>query len=416
MTIKPMAQQMPANVLVGYWQAWSPLKLSEIHPAYNVIQLAFATTVSGSEHQMEFVLPWTYSSKQAFLDEIESLQNQNKKVILSIGGAADPVIIDTPTKVTEFVNSINAIMAEYNYIFDGIDLDLESTSLNFGAWTMSAPAQGQLNLINATEAILDHYQAQTGRRMLLTMAPENVYLQGGLSAWQLSNINGGAWLPVLEGLKDRLDLIHPQYYNAGGAGGGTFTNTGLLFYDTGDPDYLTAITETLIEGFTLLDGRGVFTGIEASKVAIGLPSNACNAAGTGFVTPENVALALKYLRGEISKPVSFDYTLNSTYPELRGLMTWSINEDLLDCPAGGSVWSFAQNFADQIPVGLNPRQLYANPNEDQLVNVHNIRGEKILTLRMDSMADLQLQVEVRVKTPGIYFIKGQQLDHHLVIH
>jgi hypothetical protein len=65
---------------------------------------------------------------------------------------------------------------------------------------------------------------------------------GGLSQWQMENIHGGAYLPIIAGLQNELDLIHPQYYNAGGAQGGTIANDGQVYYDTGDPDYLTAIT------------------------------------------------------------------------------------------------------------------------------------------------------------------------------
>ncbi len=332
--------QIPTPCLVGYWQNWSAMKLSEIHENYNVIELAFATTKTGTDYDMEFNLPSGYS-KAAFLADIDNLHTEGKVVILSIGGANDPVILDSPNTVSVFINSINQILSDYDYKIDGIDLDLESTSLDFGDWTMNNPAHKQLNIITAVKQIKADYFTQTGKRMLLTMAPETVYLQGALSEWQVNNINGGAYLPILNGLMDDLDVIFPQYYNAGGASGGTFANNGIIYYDTGDPDYLTALTETLIKGFTLKGGKGFFSGVPASKVAIGLPANNCNAAGTGYVTPQNVCDAVKYLKGEIQKPVGFHYSLARTYPNFRGLMTWSINEDADDC---SGIWSFAENF------------------------------------------------------------------------
>lgn len=332
--------QLPNPCLVGYWQNWSPMKLSEIHDNYNVIELAFATTKNGTDYDMEFNLPSGYT-KSAFLTDIDALHTAGKVVILSIGGASDPVILDSEAHKNTFISTVNQILADYNYKIDGIDLDLESTSLNFGAWTMDSPAQGQLNIIEAVNQIKTNYFTQTGKRLLLTMAPETVYLQGGLSDWQINNINGGAYLPIVNALIDDLDLLCPQYYNAGGAGGGTFANDGQIYYDTGDPDYLTALTETLVKGFTIKAGKGFFPGVPVSKLAIGLPANDCNAAGTGYVTPENVCNAVKYLRGDIAKPNGFDYSLNNTYPNFRGLMTWSINEDALAC---SGAWSFAENF------------------------------------------------------------------------
>jgi hypothetical protein len=92
----------------------------------------------------------------------------------------------------------------------------------------------------------------------------------------------------------------------------------------------------------LLGGKGDFAGVPAHKVAIGVPSNACNAAGTGYVGADTLAQVLQYIRGKLAKPDYFDYQLQSTYPDLRGIMTWSINEDLEAC---SGVWSLAQAIA-----------------------------------------------------------------------
>lgn len=330
---------LPQKVVVGYWQNWSPMTLPQIHNAYNVIQIAFATTKSGSDCDMEFNLPYSYSAAQ-FKTDVMGLQAQGKSVILSIGGASDPVILDNSASVTTFVNSMNAILIAYGDVFDGIDIDLESTSLQVGAWTMSSPSPVQTNIIASIKTLMKDYRTRTGKKMLLTMAPENVYLQGGLSTWQVNNVNGGAYLPIVDALRDSIDLLHPQYYNAGGSKGGIVAWDGKIYFDTGSPDFLTSMTETLIKGFTLVEGKGVFSGFPASKIAIGLPANDCTAAGTGYVTPAEVALVMQYLRGEIPKPAAFSFTLQKSYPDLRGLMTWSINEDADAC---NGAWSFAEN-------------------------------------------------------------------------
>lgn len=416
-SIVSVRAQFPNPSLVGYWQNWSSMKLSEIHPNYNVIELAFATTKSGTDYDMEFNLPYGYS-KTEFLKDIDDLHADGKVIILSIGGASDPVILDSDIKTETFINSINAIFSAYDYKFDGIDLDLESTSLHFGTWTMDTPAQGQTNIIDAVKAIKSNFQLETGKRLYLTMAPETVYLQGALSDWQVKNINGGAYLPIVDALMDDLDLLCPQYYNAGGAQGGTFANNGLIYFDTGDPDYIVALTETLIEGFTIKASKGKFNGISPSKLAIGLPANDCNAAGTGYITDENLCNAIKYLRGYLSKPGSFDYTLNNSYPSLRGTMTWSINEDALSC---SGAWSFANNFDcyfDEITAVNSPPietkiRCYPNP----------ISQGDILHLEVTDAIDLELidsqgnvvfrssinsttyDFDTKVLTPSIYLMK-----------
>ena len=288
-------------------------------------------------------------------------------MLLSIGGANDPIFLANITDKTTFISSMLQIFLSYSFKFDGIDLDLETTSLNFGAWTMSAPAAGQTNMVTAIQSIMSSYQTQTGKKMILTMAPECVYVHGGLSSWQINNANGGAYLPIINGLRNELDLLHCQLYNAGGVNGGMFASNGQVYYDTGTPNFITAMTETVIKGFTLVGGKGTFIGIPASKVAIGLPANSCSAAGTGYVLPSDVCLAVKYLKGDISKPAGWTYTRTATYPDLRGLMTWSINEDNKTC---NGAWSFANNFSCAFTVSTGVESLsemidnsiYPNPS------------------------------------------------------
>lgn len=63
--------QMPKPALVGYWENWNTMKLTEIHDNYTVIQIAFATTKGSSLYDMEFNLPWGYS-KVDFLTDIRN--------------------------------------------------------------------------------------------------------------------------------------------------------------------------------------------------------------------------------------------------------------------------------------------------------------------------------------------------------
>ncbi|MBA3704742.1 MAG: T9SS type A sorting domain-containing protein [Bacteroidetes bacterium] len=412
--------QLPAKVLVGYWQNWSTnLKLSQINSNYNVIDLAFATTKGTTDHDMQFTLPGNYS-KTAFLADIDALHAAGKVVILSIGGANDPVFLDNNTEKTTFVNSILTILSDYNYKIDGIDIDLETSSLNFGSsWTMTSPAVGQQNLIGAIQDIMSAYQTQTGKKLLLTMAPETVYLMGALSNYQITNLNGGAYLPIIEALKNELDLLHCQYYNAGGASGGTYARDGAIYYDTGDPDYVTAMTETVIKGFTLLNGKGIFSGIPANKVVFGLPANSCNAGGTGYVTPADVCNAAKYLRGIISKPSGWAYVRTTTYPDLRGMMTWSINEDLDPC---SGVYSFANNFSCAFgsAVGTDEAEenislsIYPNPFNtnftlkiseeiiisDVVMKIYDLYGKEV---KIISITGNETIIERNELKSGIYF-------------
>ena len=287
------AQTFPYPALVGYWETWGNITLAQIHPSYNVIDIAFAVTKGSSLYDMELA-PLNNYTKTAFLADINVLHAQNKVVILSIGGASDPVLLNSASDKSTFVTSMNQIFTDYNDKFDGIDIDLESTSLSFpNTWTMTAPVAAQQNLIDAIKDIMTAYKSRTGKKLLLTMAPETYYVHGGMAPNQIAN-TGGAYLPIIEALRNDLDMLHCQLYNAGGATGGNYAIDGNIYYDTGNGDYITAMTESVIKGFTVLNGKGIFSGLPAKKVGFGLP--ACTgAAGTGYVQPPVVCDAAKYL-------------------------------------------------------------------------------------------------------------------------
>ncbi|MEN9353629.1 MAG: hypothetical protein RL318_954, partial [Fibrobacterota bacterium] len=345
-----VAAQLPQRVLAGYWHNWSNIPLRQVPSLYNVVVLAFAVPRDGTEYDIKFDLP-SGTSRSSFLADITTLHARGTKVILSIGGGTDPISLATNAQRDRFVYTLDSILIAHKDAIDGVDLDFEATSMDFGDWSLASPAPGQVRIVEAVRAVMASYRKRTGRKLLLTMAPELVYIQGGLSRWQTDNVNGGAWIPVMMGLQDSVDLLMPQFYNAGGENGGIYGRDGKIWYDNGDPDFVVAMTETVLEGFRLLDGRGTYPGWPEEKFAIGLPSNSCNAAGSGYVDPEDLAQAMRYLRGEIEQPASFTYETLYIYPDLRGLMTWSINLDSNSCDGA---WTFATTASKMLgPVGVS---------------------------------------------------------------
>jgi len=347
--------QLPSNVLVGYHENWGTLKLSQIQSNYNVICLSFGLPVNypAVGYDIRYSIPTAYTGtsaqiKAAFMSDIDALHAAGKKVLLSIGGATGPVMLSTTAQRDVFISSVNLIFSDYNYKIDGIDLDLESSSMAFGSsWTITSPAAGQTNMVNAVKSIMSNYQTQTGKKMLLTATPEVVYLMGGLSSYQVTNLNGGAFLPILDGLRNDIDLLQMQLYNAGGSNGGVYAWNGTIYFDNGTADFALAMNESIIKGFTCVGGKGTITGITENKIAFGLPAtSAASTASTGYVTAANVCNAVKYFRGAISKPAGVTYTMSASYPAFKGLMTWSINEDYAS--VNGS-WNFALNFPCAFP-------------------------------------------------------------------
>ncbi len=305
--------------LIGYFHNWNSQDVAWVHPQnidtrYSVIAVAFAMPTSNSDMTMTFT-PENMSSS-AFKQSIAQLKAQGKKVIISIGGATAYLDFPTDAVKNDFINSMNSIMDYYD--FDGIDIDIEHGNciLITGGSIINPANASQVRLIDAIKSIMNHHRSSKGKKMMLTMAPETAYVQGGQSGF--GSIWGG-YLPIIHALRDSLDILQVQLYNSG-----TMYGIDRNVYSQGTADFIVAMTEAVIQGFST--GGGQFIGLPASKVAVGLP--ACNqAAGGGYVDTAIISQAMKYLLGKGNKPGSYSLISSGGYPTLKGMMTWSINWD-----------------------------------------------------------------------------------------
>ncbi|MDR1112960.1 MAG: chitinase [Bacteroidales bacterium] len=310
--------QLPAPALIGYWHNWQSARsgdipLDNIDARYNVIIIAFA--MPADTHMTIQFTPFGMNSKD-FVHTMQHLQKQGKRILLSIGGATCRIDITDEAKKEQFVTSLLQILQRYP--FDGVDIDVEhgASIVNTGG-TITAPANpAQKLLIAAIGEVMQGYRAHYGKKMLLTMAPETAYVQGGQS--KFSQI-WGAYLPLLNALRDSLDMVQVQLYNSG-----SMYDINRIERFQGTSEFVVAMTEALIQGMSTKGG--FFKGLPACKVAIGLP--ACrSAAGGGYVDTATLAACLHYLLGRGVQVGNYRLKQASGYPDLGGLMLWSLNWD-----------------------------------------------------------------------------------------
>ncbi len=395
-------------VLIGYWQNWNDsnapyIPLNQIDSRYNVICVSFAIPTSPSDMNMMFAPDGV--SLDALISQIQSLQVQGKKVLLSIGGATTSISLNTIKNRDAFVSSMMGILSTYQ--FDGIDIDIEHGNSILATGTISNPTSADsMNLIDAINQIKNQYFTTFNTRMMLTLAPETAYVQGGMSAY------GGIWggyLPILDALRNDIDYIHVQLYNSGsiyGIDGG--------IYNQGTADFIIALTEALLQGFQT--AGGYFEGFPASKVVIGLP--ACpNAAGGGFTSPTVVASAIAYLRGTGPQPGLYTLSETSGYPNLGGMMTWSINWDKVTT-CNITSYEYADNFETvfgaalasasfsfdkkRLIVAPNPavNELFVSGNTADFYKILNIQGQLIQNGKINSDGSID-STDLK---PGLYFM------------
>jgi chitinase len=303
---------LPRHALVGYWHNFTnpsgaTFPIRQVSNDFDVIVVAFADDAGNGN--VSFTVDAGAGSEAQFIADVADARRRGKKVVLSFGGQNGTVTLNNDTQVRNFVDSTYAIMARFG--FDGIDIDLESgAGVNQGA-----PVQ--TNLVTAVKQL----KAKVGPSFYLSMAPEHPYVQGGYvsygSIW-------GAYLPIIDGLRNELSVLHVQYYN-NGAVYTPYSSNGLA---EGTVDALVGASLMLIEGFTTNYGVGpyAFKGLRPDQVAFGVPSGRSSANG-GFVTAATVSDALNCLTRLLNcgavKP-------RQAYPTYRGVMTWSINWDRAD--------------------------------------------------------------------------------------
>ncbi|MBV7296431.1 Ig-like domain-containing protein [Enterovibrio paralichthyis] len=304
--------------LIGYWHnfvngAGCPLNLSEMSKAWDIIDIAFAENDRSSNGTVHFNLYSgdIYSSCAAldpvkFKQDMAALQAEGKVFVLSLGGAEGTITLNTDADEANFVASLTEIIKEWG--FDGLDIDLESGS------NLVHGSQIQARLPRALKQI----EANMGGNMYLTMAPEHPYVHGGMVAY--SGI-WGAYIPLIDELRDTLDLLHVQLYNNGGLPNPYLSGAA----PEGSVDMMVAQSKMLIEGFDLANGTR-FAPLRDDQVAIGLPSGP-SSANSGQAPTRNILDALDCLtKGTQCGTVKPAFN----YPNFGGVMTWSINWDKHD--------------------------------------------------------------------------------------
>lgn len=318
-TAKADAASSGGKIIVGYWHNFdngsTNIKLRDISPNFDVVQVAFAEPTGGTQTGNMVFTPYNATVSE-FQADVDFLQARGQKVLISIGGANGTIELNTAQAKQTFVTTMKNIINLYG--FDGFDIDLEGSSLALGSGDTDFrnPTTPKItNLIAASKEIISSY----GPDFLLTMAPETAYVQGGASTY------GGPWgayLPVIHALRDDIDYLHVQHYNSG-----TMLGPDGRAYAQGTPDFHVAMAEMLLVGFPIGgNANNVFPPLRPDQILIGLPASP-QAAGGGYTTPANVQKALDYLIKGQSFGGSYVLRNPAGYPELKGLMTWSINWD-----------------------------------------------------------------------------------------
>lgn len=339
---------LPEKVIAGYAHSWENSNAPFLYfnqmqgNKYNVVLYSFIETVGSDGYTPQLTLNTSryltggVFNPQLLKDDIAVLRSQDIPVLVSIGGQNGHVALETTQQKNIFIAGVKSIIDEYK--FDGLDLDFEGGSMNFGAGALTDFSYSGIsaypklkNLVDAVREIKTFY----GSGFHITAAPETFYVQTGYSTY--SN-TAGSFLPVINNIRDELDLLMVQLYNTGSVNGLNGTA-----YSQATPDFLVSMSDMLIKGFNVAGTGYHFAGLPASKIIVGLPSCPAAAPNGGYIVPTEAVKALNYLRfGTNYSGRGYTLQPGGPHPSLRGVMTWSINWDA--APGCASTYEFANAY------------------------------------------------------------------------
>jgi chitinase len=332
------AGRSPGHVLLGYWHNWQSqaaafIPLRDIPHQYDVIHIAFAASDPARPGRMLFT-PCGEAEPGRFKSTVRALRDLGKQVVLSIGGAnGSPALVDEAAG-QDFVDSVTQLVEEYG--FDGIDVNLEGkVVLDPGDTDLLHPRSP--SIVRLVEAVRE-VRSRFGTGFILSLTPETVNVQGGHRAYRQA---WGAYLPVIQGLRDSLTYVQVQHYNSA-----PMLALDGDAYSQGTADFLVALADMLLRGFSLPGEAGqAFDALKPEQVVVGLPASA-EAARGGFTAASEVRKALEYLA--LGRSFGGRYVLGNGHrrPAPRGVMLWSINWDA----AGGCLFSQSiRDCLDRLP-------------------------------------------------------------------
>ena len=412
------SSDLAKHIMVGYWHNFdngsTVLNLGDVSTDWDVVNIAFAEPATFGQADMAFVPNNDVTTEAQFRQDVALLQSRGQKVLISIGGANGRIELLTAADAQTFANAMIAIIEDYG--FDGMDIDLEGTSLGLstGDNDFRNPTSPKItNFIAGTQTILNHF----GADFILSAAPETAFVQGGNSTYAGSF---GAYLPVIYNFKDRLNYIHVQDYNSG-----CMLGLDGVCYSQGTADFHVAMTEMLLQGFSVAGHSVGFPALRQDQVAFGIPASP-QAAGGGYTTPAEVKKAMDYLIKGISFGGNYTLVNSSGYPEMRGLMTWSINWDeffnkefstnyrpYFDALLGGAKVDDLVGKTIRFDAFPNPVNTTANFRFDLqkdaavTLGIYNLLGNriKVLTNRNMKAGSHEYQWDTSAYSKGMYLIE-----------
>ncbi|MEV8376861.1 glycoside hydrolase family 18 protein [Kribbella sp. NPDC056861] len=286
--VEPPPGNLPKHVLTGYWQNFNNgatvQKISDVPAAYDLIAVAFADADASRPGGITFNLDSAglngYTVAQ-FKADIAAKKAAGKKVILSVGGERGTISVANSTAAANFASTSLSVLREYG--FNGIDIDLENG--------VNAQYMGQA---------LQSLRSSFGSGLIITMAPQTIDMQAPTYEY----------FKLALAIKDILTIVNVQYYNSG-----AMLGCNGAVYSQGSVDFITAQACIMLQN-----------GLRPDQVGLGLPAST-RGAGSGYVSPTIVNNALDCLAKGTN---CGSFKPSTTWPTLRGAMTWSTNWDALN--------------------------------------------------------------------------------------
>lgn len=293
-----------------YTLGWGSVQnILDIPDSYNVIICAFLIP-DGNGGVTRTTADW--KSDPDLKNQITEIHNNNRKVLISIGGASGKFSVKNDSEIDQLFNTTVAIIDQYG--FEGIDIDLEAESIA----SVHGNSDGVV-FAKYIKRVVDHYRDQ-GVDFWLTCALEYPYFIRGVNGTNF-------YVDFINYLgKDYFNYFWPQLYNQytfkiKGKDGkdhyvGDYANGACIAKDA-----MKGFVSNAVWAFTTQEGASANSDysvlpIPAEKFVIGVPS-----------APDGVSFCKTMQSINLNDLASvWDQSLDIS-PEIKGFMSWDSNSD-----------------------------------------------------------------------------------------
>ena len=332
-----ISNKKTSKYIAGYWEVWKhkegatgiDMKLSDVPEGYDIVMLGFARedesgegTITFSVNQDSLGDALNYTEEN-FKEDIQKVKARGQKIVLSIGGAGNPIHITNSSQANNFVSSVTNLIEIYD--LDGIDIDIEENTETLETMRDNPKILGDtIRQIRTNSGLGDDF--------VLTLCGSTESFYSAENPKKSSN-DLYYYSPLAKELNDILTFSSIMLYSTGSEWG--------IYKENGDTR-IEVFPGTVEFGPAFVSRIIEEDGVDPSKLtlcykATNVGNEECYLDPTKIAESLEVLIEGKTITGDRVGP----FTPPQAYPNFGGVVIWSIN---IDAKNSNAIYNSVNNY------------------------------------------------------------------------